>query len=189
MSPVTHFLAGWTLGTFCDDRRSRAAITLAGVAPDLDGLGIIPEILTRNSDHPLPWFSEYHHVLGHNIWFAVVVTIAAYLYSRRSWKAAALSFVSFHLHLLCDLIGARGPDGHQWPIEYLSPLSHALQWTWSGQWMLNAWQNFVITFVLLAVMFYFAVTRCISPLEIVSTRANVGFVAALRRRFGSARSA
>jgi len=31
--------------------------------PDLDGLGIIPELLTRNSSHPLLWFSLYHHSL------------------------------------------------------------------------------------------------------------------------------
>lgn len=152
----------------------------------LMGWASFPRVLTRNSQHPLPWFSEYHHVLGHNIWFALVVTAAAFLYSRRKWRAAALAFVSFHLHLFCDLIGARGPDGDQWPIEYLSPFSQALSWTWSGQWPLNGWQNFAITFVLLGWMFYFAVTRRTSPVEIVSTKADEGFVAVLRRRRFSA---
>ncbi len=75
MSPVTHFLVGWMVANVPAriGRRERAAIALAGVAPDLDGLGAIPEVLTRHSAHPLLWFTQYHHVLGHNLVFAVVV--------------------------------------------------------------------------------------------------------------------
>src|SRR5437762_14100209 len=64
MSPVTHFFTGWVIAN-CGrlDRRERALVTLACVVPDLDGLGIIPELLTRNSSHPLLWFSDYHHSL------------------------------------------------------------------------------------------------------------------------------
>lgn len=58
MSPVTHFLSGWVLANCAKlDRKDRALVTLACVIPDIDGLGIIPEILTRNSAHPLLWFS------------------------------------------------------------------------------------------------------------------------------------
>ena len=74
----------------------------------------------------------------------------------RPWLTAFLVFISFHLHLLCDLIGARGPDGDQWPIPYLKPFSNALQLTWHGQWALNAWQNFVITGLLLVATFWLA---------------------------------
>jgi inner membrane protein len=164
-------------------RRERAVIALAGVAPDLDGLGIVPELLTAHSKHPLPWFSEYHHVLGHNIGFAIVCAIAAYLLCR-SWKATALAFLSFHLHLFCDLIGARGPDGYQWPLPYLSPFSNRWQLVWSGQWALNAWPNFAITFALLIATFYLAWRRGFSPLEMVSRKADVTFVDALHIRFG-----
>ena len=75
MSPVTHFLASWMVANLAQRRRDRALITFAGVAPDLDGLGIVPELLTRNTSHPLPWFTEYQHVLGHNLGFALVVAI------------------------------------------------------------------------------------------------------------------
>src|SRR6266849_6127491 len=58
MSPVTHFFTGWVFANCFDlERRDRALVTLACIAPDLDGLGIIPELLTRNSSHPLVWFS------------------------------------------------------------------------------------------------------------------------------------
>src|SRR5438093_153842 len=143
MSPVTHLLIGWiTANAVKLDRRERVVVTIAGVIPDLDGVGIVGEILTRNSDRPLTWFSDYHHLLGHNLGFCLLVTLAAFLIASHRWKTAALACLSFHLHLFCDLIGARGPDLHQWPIPYLLPFSSAWQWTWSGQWPLNGWPNF-----------------------------------------------
>lgn len=170
------------VANFADRPRDRALIMLAGVAPDLDGLGIIPEVLTAHSSHPLPWFTEYHHILGHNIGFAIAVTIAIYLLTR-SWKSALLGALSFHLHLFCDVIGARGPDGFSWPIPYLLPFSQAWQWEWSGQWALNAWPNFLITGVLLISTFYLAAKRGFSPLEYLSARADNAFVKTLRTRF------
>jgi inner membrane protein len=185
MSPITHFLVSWALAATSDlKRRERAAVALAGVAPDLDGLGIIPELLTRGSAHPLPWFTEYHHVLGHNIGFAIIVTLAGLFFARtQKWKTAGLVFLSFHLHLLCDVIGARGPDGYQWPIPFLLPFSHRLDIVWIGQWALNAWQNFVITGMGLIVMFWIARNKGFSPLEIVSERADAALVKTVRSRF------
>src|ERR1051326_32681 len=85
MSPVTHFFAGWMLAATADlsaagplSRREKALIVAAAVAPDLDGLGIIPELLTRHTSHPLLWFSQYHHSL-HTLAFALVCTLAAYI--------------------------------------------------------------------------------------------------------------
>ncbi len=185
MSPITHFLVSWTLvGASGLKRRERAAVALAGAAPDLDGLGIVPELLTRGSSHPLTWFSDYHHVLGHNLGFAIIATIAGFLFARaQRWKTAALVFVSFHLHLLGDVVGARGPDGYPWPIPYLLPFSHKLNIVWHGQWALNAWPNFVITWVGLVIMFWIARNQGYSPLEIVSKRADAAFVATIRSRF------
>src|ERR1041385_2958103 len=190
MSPVTHFFAGWLLASVSPTgrptaltRREKALIVAAGVAPDIDGLGIVPELLTRHSSHPLLWFSQYHHAL-HNLAFALVCAVAAFVIAgplrgfafgpairgrqlpSHPWLTAALVFVSFHLHLLCDLIGSRGPDGDQWPIPYLKPFSNALQRTWHGQWALNAWQNFVITGVLLAATLWIARGFETSPVEL-----------------------
>jgi len=185
MSPITHFLVSWSVaGASGLGRRERAAIALAGVAPDLDGLGIVPELLTRGSTHSLPWFSEYHHVLGHNLGFAIVVTIAGFIFARaQRWKTALLVLLSFHLHLLGDVIGARGPDGFQWPIPYLLPFSHRLDIVWHGQWALNAWPNFVTTGIGLIIMFVIARNRGYSPLEIISKRADATFGSAVRNRF------
>jgi inner membrane protein len=182
MSPVTHFLAGWVVaGATSLSRRDKALVVAAAVVPDVDGLGAIPELLTRNSSHPLLWFSQYHHSL-HTLAFALLVTLAALLASQQRWKTALLVFLSFHLHLLGDLIGARGPEGYGWPIPYLRPFSGALELSWRGQWALNAWQNFAITGVLLATTLWMAWRYASSPVELISPKANVGFVAALRSR-------
>lgn len=182
MSPVTHFLTGWILANSASlSRRERALVTLAGVVPDIDGLGIVAEYLTRNSRHPLEWFSAYHHSL-HSLPFAVVVAAATFALATQRWKTASLAFLSFHIHLLEDLVGSRGPDRYQWPIPYLMPFSRACELTWHGQWMLNAWPNFAIAISLLLLTFYLAWKRGRSPLEMVSLRADAAFVAALRTR-------
>ncbi len=184
MSPVTHFLLGWVTANAAQlNRRERAVVTIAGIIPDADGFGLVAEIATRGSAHPLMWWSEYHHVLGHNIGFCLLVTAAGYALATRRTLTASLVFLSFHLHLLGDLIGARGPDGEQWPIPYLSPFSAAWQWTWSGQWALNGWPNLVITAAMLATTLWLAWRRGYSPLEMLSSRADKALVAALRQRF------
>lgn len=185
MSPITHFFMGWAVANSVPSltKRERAMVTWPSVVPDVDGLGIVAEKLTQHSTHPLNWWSEYHHVLGHNIGFALIVTILAGIFARQKLTTALLVFISFHMHLVADLIGARGPDGDQWPIPYLLPFSNQWQLTWSGQWALNAWQNFVITGILIALTVVLAWRRGFSPLEMFSRRADAVFVSALRARF------
>jgi inner membrane protein len=183
VSPVTHFLTGWVFAnTARIGRRVGLLVTLSAVVPDVDGLGIIAELLTRNSSHPLLWFSHYHHSL-HNLAFAVAIALLAFVLAEQRWKTTALCFLGFHLHLMEDLLGSRGPDGDQWPIPYLAPFSGALNLSWHGQWGLNAWPNFAITLALLGVTLYLAWARGYLPLEMVSERADHELVAALRRRF------
>jgi hypothetical protein len=185
MSPITHFFMGWAVANAAPSltKRERAMVTWASVVPDIDGLGIVAERLTQNSSHPLNWWSEYHHVLGHNIGFAILIGILATGFAKHHIKVGLLALLSFHLHLLGDLIGARGPDGDQWPIPYLLPFSNKCQLTWSGQWALNAWPNFVITAGLIAAALWLARNRGFSPLEIFSQKTDRVFVDALRARF------
>lgn len=184
MSPITHFLAGWAVAQASGlNPRERAAVAIAGVIPDADGLGIVMDFLTRNAAHPTNWWGDYHHILGHGLLFCAVCAAASFFLAAQRWRTAALVALSFHLHLLGDLIGARGPEGDQWPIHYLGPFSERGQWIWSGQWALNAWPNFVITGVLLFLAFVWARNKGFSPLEIFSSQADAAFVATLRRRF------
>lgn len=183
MSPVTHFFIGWAVANSTEfDRRERAMVTVAGIAPDVDGLGIFAELLTRNSETPLRWWSEYHHVLGHNLGFCLVCVALGAGIARQRWKTALLVALSFHLHLFCDVIGARGPDGDQWPIPYLLPFSDAWSVAWEHQWALNAWPNLLITTLGIGMALYWAWSRGTTPLEIVSAKADNAVVEALRNR-------
>lgn len=94
-----------------------------------------------------------------------------------------LSLVAFHLHLIGDVVGARGPDGYSWPIPYLQPFSSHLQLEWEGQWYLNAWPNFAITGAALGLIFYLAWKRGYSILSLFSLSMDRAFVSALRQRF------
>ena len=188
MHPVTHFLAGWTVaGVSGLNKRDRATVAIAGIAPDFDGAGIVVELVTRESSTPLLWWSDYHHVLGHNLAFGLVVFLVTALIAKRRLLTAILSFLVIHLHLLCDLIGSRGPDGFQWPIPYFYPFVPEIEFVWTHQWALNAWPNFIITIVLLSATIYLAWKKGSSPLEIISKRADQLFVGAFRKRFGTPR--
>lgn len=185
MNPATHLLVSWTIAESADlGPRDRTLVTLAGVVSDIDGLGIIAEIATERTDTPLYWWSEYHHVLCHNVGFCMLVLLVAGILSTKRWTVLSLSTLAFHFHLLGDLVGARGPDGYQWPIPYLLPFSDRWQLTWDGQWVLNAWPNVSLTIVLLVLTLYLAWKRGHSPVEIVSARADAAFVSTLRKRFG-----
>lgn len=184
MSPVTHFLIGWLTAESSDfSKRERMLVTVAGVIPDLDGIGLIAELLTQNSENPLAWYSLYHHVLGHNLTFALLYSLFCYSVARQKLNAAFFAFISFHLHLLCDLVGSGGADGYRWPIEYLWPFSDRWQWEWSGQWQLSAWPNILITILALLMTMYLARQRGYSPLEMISAKADQMFVTTLQQRF------
>jgi inner membrane protein len=184
VSPVTHFLTGWLVANIgALETRERAAVTIASVVPDLDGAGLVAEYFTRDRAHPLMWYSSYHHVLGHNLLFGVVVTLATLAFGRDRWKTCVLSFLSFHLHLLGDLVGSRGPDGFQWPIQYLFPFSTRFQLCWRGQWELNSWPNFAITAGALLLTLYISWKKGRSPVVIFLVSADQAVVEALRNRF------
>ena len=183
MNPATHLLLGWSVAsTFNIGRRERAFVTIAGVIPDVDGAGIILDWFLPPGMPSL--YVKYHHVLGHNILAGLILCVLTACFSKPGIITALLVFLSFHIHLLGDLAGSMGPDGYKWPIHYLLPFSDAWQLAWGGQWELNAWPNFAITFVAGFIMFYTAWKRGISPLEIVSVKANDTFVNILRKRFG-----
>lgn len=180
MSPVTHALVGWLAGEAVpESRRLSAWALVAGIAPDLDGLGIVVEVATSRWDEALTWYTDYHRVLCHNLPFTALVAAAAAAHCR-SWKAGGVALVAGHLHLLGDLVGSKGPDGFVWSVPYLPGVELA----WAGQWELNAWPNVVLTLAALVVTFELARRRGHSPVGLLSRRADAAFVEALRQRFG-----
>jgi hypothetical protein len=188
MSPLTHFFISWSVAnTGRLTMKDRFLITASGVAPDVDGLGIVVDFLTRKSEQPLYLWDKFHHVFGHCLGFGIAVAILTFCLGTRRWLAALLALLSFHIHLLCDLVGARGPEGYQWPIGYLLPFSDTLQLVWKGQWALNAWPNFLITVLAIFISFYLAWQRGFSFVGLFNQKADRKFVAVLSRRFRKVR--
>jgi hypothetical protein len=185
MSPATHLLISWSVANFSKiSRKDRALVTLSGIIPDIDGLGLIVEIATRHSENPLNWWTKYHHVFAHNLGFCLLLCFVFFWIADRRRMTLFLAVVCFHLHLLGDLIGARGPEGYQWPIHYLQPFSDKWQLTWQGQWELNAWPNFIITLIFIGLTLFMAWKKGFSIFEVVFPRADRAVVRALRSRFG-----
>ena len=186
MSPITHFLASWTIAEGCtEDRRERLWICLAGIAPDLDGFGLgvdlANEVLGRA---PSQWYAVYHHFLFHGLFGALVMVAVARAFGVRRWQAGLLVFLSFHLHLLCDLVGARGPASYDiWVIHYLGPFTRARTFWWSHQWPLNGWPNMLITAALIGWTIARTIRGGESPVSLCSRKWDAVVVVALRRRW------
>ena len=199
MNPITHALVGWTVARpLTANRREQAMIALAGILPDLDGLGLPFEALSGGH---LDWYSTWHHTLTHNLTAALALSAALAGFSH--WRCGSTAnsgevpavpesspgrlflacLFSTHLHLLGDLVGSRGPDGDPWPIPYLFPFSPQ-SWVAPIQWEINAWPNLVLTVVLLWWAFRRAWQEGFSPLGYFSPHADQIFISTLRQRFG-----
>lgn len=184
MSPITHFLVGWTvLERFHASNRDKAIVVFAGLAPDIDGIGIVIDFMTRTLGlAETNYYQDYHRLLGHGLPFALLLSLLAAAISIERRRVALSSFVCIHLHFLCDLIGSRGSTVDDiWPIYYLTPLSMTPQFSWSLQWPLVGWQNMTITAILLAATMMRAASLGYSPVSLVSARADQVFVATIRR--------
>jgi len=185
MSPITHLLASWVVAVkTTDNLRDSRLVTLAGLAPDLDGLGLVVDIFKNVIHHTdtYYYYQTYHHSLLHGMAGAVVVAALAAMLARLRGRVFVLVLVTFHLHLLCDLLGSRGPEpGDLWPIFYNAPFSNHPMWIWSGQWRLDGWQNRVITLLLLGWTFCLALKRGESVVGVFNRRADTVFTSTLRK--------
>jgi inner membrane protein len=188
---LTHLLASWTLAQAAPlQRRDRAIVTWAGVAPDLDGAGLLIDWARKGLGlAETAYYETWHHALGHGLPAALLAGAIAAALARQRVLTGFLALVSFHLHLLCDLLGSRGSSTVDiWPIPYFAPLSQYPMLFWRGQWPLTGWQNTCITVALLVGACVIAMRRGESPLGLFSRKADAAFVATLRQRFGRAAS-
>lgn len=184
MSPITHFLVGWVgLERTQATHRDRMRVVLAGLMPDLDGLGIVVDFCTRLAGvAPTDYYQAWHRLYGHGLPAALVIAACATWGATRRRTVALAAFASVHLHLLCDLAGSRGSTVDDlWGIWYFAPFSTALEWRWSGQWPLVGWVNTSITAVLIAMTLWRAAIHGYSPLALVHGGADAELVRTVRR--------
>ena len=183
MSPITHLLASWVVAVKTTKTpRDCRLVTLAGILPDADGLGLAADLVTRAfSNNPTSWYEQYHHFLLHGAFGAVLTSACLAAFARQKWCVALLCLVTFPLHLLCDLVGSRGPTLDDiWPIFYLGPFSKEPMWLWRGQWSLDSWQNKSFSVLLLLWVFWFANKHGRSVVQVFSAHADAVFVEVLR---------
>jgi hypothetical protein len=184
MSPVTHLLASWIVAAkTTDNLRDRRLVTLAGVVPDLDGLGIVIDMANGSfARGNLFYYPQYHHWLMHGLPAALLCSAILAAFGRRRWHVFALALLAFHLHLLCDLVGSRGPDPTDlWPIFYFGPISQHPMWIWKHQWGLDSWTNRLITVTLFGWALWLAVKCGDSFVGVFNRRIDRVFVGVLRK--------
>jgi hypothetical protein len=169
MNDIVHAELSWLAAWRLQHRRDRILVVIAGVAPDLDGL---PVLVSHAA------YEEYHHVLFHSIFGALLTAIMCGAAARSRWVTAAFAFGAFHLHLLCDLAGS----GVEWPFAYFWPVSHRF-YGWSGAWDLASWQNEVFGAAVTLAAFGGALIWNRTFVEVFSSRADAEVTSAIRRRF------
>ena len=65
MNPETHLFASWVIGAkTTDNARDCRLVALAGILPDLDGLGIIGDGIAGAMGHRTFFYGHYHHYLS-----------------------------------------------------------------------------------------------------------------------------
>jgi len=175
MHPPTHAMIGWLTGCSLEHRRDRVLVTAASLVPDIDGLVILGgEAL----------YGRWHHTFGHNLFAGLAFAAGAAAIARHRAKTAALVLVSFHGHLLCDLLGS----GSGWGIPWLWPWSPH-DWVFEPplQWELVSWQNILTTVLCIAAIAVVGARTGRTIVEVVSVRADAAVVEVMQRRLAWAR--
>ena len=171
MHVQTHIMSGWCVANcFPLAPRHRLMCMIAASAADLDGLSLL---FGQNA------YWKYHHALGHNLPFGLVLCSVLVLLSGARLLPLLLYLALFHLHLVMDFFGS-GPG---WPIYYFWPFSvwtpDNRQWGWD----FYSWQNITIAAALLVWTIAIAIRAGRTPLEALMPRLDRQLVEWLRKRF------
>ena len=84
MSPITHFLVGWAaLERALPARRDKALMTLAGLASDVDGVGIVVDFATRTLGMTATnYYQSYHRLLCHGLPAVLAIALCVFACAR-----------------------------------------------------------------------------------------------------------
>src|SRR5512133_2008218 len=184
MAPETHLLASWLIAAKATSNpRDCRLVALAGLLPDLDGLGIIVDWLSPSFGHRAThYYATYHHYLLHGALGGIAIALLLAGFAQQRWRVALLALAVFHLHLLCDLAGSRGPAPEDlWPLFYFGPFDRDPMWIWKGQWRLDGWQNRWFSVIVFVWGLFVAVRVGHSFVGVFNRRADAVFVGVLRK--------
>jgi inner membrane protein len=154
---LTHIGLSWIVANLVSgSRRDRYLVVLAGVVLDLDGIGILW------SQHA---YVVMHRAAGHGLLCALLVIAGTMLLADSPLKTGVLAAISFHLHLVLDVVGTGGL-----PIRYFWPFAD-WSWTYRDHWVLASWQNGVVMAATLLGVIWIAWRKRRTPGEILVARA------------------
>jgi inner membrane protein len=112
----------------------------------------------------------------------VLIAALVTCFAGDRWRVGLLAMAVFHLHLLCDFVGSRGPAPEDlWPIFYLGPFDKDPMWIWKGQWRLDGWQNRITSVTLFAWALFLATRLGYSFVGVFNRRIDGVFVGVLRK--------
>jgi len=184
MSPETHLFASWLVAAKTTrNLRDCRLVTLAGILPDADGLGLVVDWITNaRGGVQTALYPEYHHFLLHGAFGAALIAATMAAFAQDRWRVAWLALITFHLHLVCDLVGSRGPSPQDlWPIFYFGPFTHKPMLLWRGQWRLDGWQNRYFSSVIFLWALWLGAKRRDSFVGVFNRRVDNIFCAVLRK--------
>lgn len=188
MSPETHLLASWIIAAkTTNNPRDCRLVTMAGMLPDADGLGLMVDLACGW----LGWkqtylYEHYHHYLLHGAAGGILTAALMVCFAHQRWRVALLTLLVFHLHLLCDFVGSRGPSPEDlWAIFYFGPFDKDPMWVWRGQWRLDGWINRYLTVGLFLWALWLPVRLGHSVVGVFSASADRAVVSVLRKWHGA----
>lgn len=163
----THIMSGWCVGNLLPlNPRQRLFCMIAATVADLDGVGFV---ISEEA------YWNWHHIAGHNIFYAVLVAGVLTAFSQPRRMLAFVAYLAlFHLHLLLDYFGS-GPG---WKIHYFWPVSD-VGYATSLAWGLTSWQNITAAAILLAWTVLVAWQKRRTPLEAIMPNLDRQLVALL----------
>ena len=135
---------------------------LAATFSDLDGIGII---ISQKI------YMAYHHIIGHNVFFGLVLSAVLTFFSRHKIKSFIFYLFLFHINLIMDSWGS----GPEWSIYYLWPFSN---WTICNKyvWDFNSWQNSAVGICFITWTFLIVFFQKRTPLELLKPSLDKQFV-------------
>jgi hypothetical protein len=184
VSPETHLFASWIIAAkTTDNPRDCRLVTLAGILPDADGLGLIVDWATKTLGlKQTHYYWQYHHYLLHGALGGILIAVVLAGFARRRWRVALLALLVFHLHLLCDFVGSRGPAPEDlWPIFYFGPFDKDPMWVWEGQLRLDGWFNRCLAATLFLWSLWLPVSLGHSVVGVFNRRVDRVLVGVLRK--------
>jgi hypothetical protein len=184
VSPETHLLASWIIAAkTTDNARDCRLVALAGILPDADGLGLIADAASGWLGGKQPQFyASYHHYLLHGALGGILIAALLSCFARHRWRVVLLALLVFHLHLLCDFVGSRGPAPEDlWPIFYFGPFDKDPMWVWKDQWRLDGCFNRYLSVALFVWALWLPVRLGYSVAGVFNRRADQVFVGVLRK--------